>query len=124
MKGTTMTEIKNNIPEYIETPVLYAGCTEGWARDFDPVVRKLVSQSIGRKCDNEQNIRGKNITEFSIEDLSEIIADVMLRVILYTGWRDLLKLRTTITDALQDTRTPVQSECSLPDISAEPRPKN
>jgi hypothetical protein len=119
-----MTETKDAIPEYVEIPVKYAGCTEGWARDFDPVVEKLVSQAIGRQCNNEQNIRGKNITEFSIEELSKIMADVVLRVILYAGWRDLLEIRTIVTDVLQDNRTPSQPGCSLQDALVESHPRN
>ena len=112
------------IPEYDDAPVKYEGCTEGWAREFDPVVEKLESQAIGRQCYGEKNVRGKNITEFSIEEFSAIMADVMLRVVLYGGWRGLLKIHTTATDELQDTRTPVQLEDAVIDILAKICTKN
>jgi len=96
-----------SIVEYVDVPVEYAGCTEGWGREFDYVVEKIVSQSIGRHCYNDKNIRGKNIAEFSIEEISTIIADVMLRVMLYSGWRDILKTQATIGESFQDIRTPV-----------------
>jgi hypothetical protein len=37
----------------------YGGYEEGWAREFDPIVMKLVEQTIGRQCYNGKNIRGK-----------------------------------------------------------------
>jgi hypothetical protein len=114
----------NAIPEYNRTPVKYDGCTEGWAREFDPIVRKLVEQAVGRHGDGTTSIHGKNITEFSIDEFAGIIADVMLRTILYSGWRDLLNINAAVAAAFQDTHTPARSESTPQAISAVDQTKN
>jgi hypothetical protein len=53
----------------------------------------LVENVIKQQCHNGKNIRGKTVTEITVEELSEAIADVMLRVFLYAGWRDLLNIK-------------------------------
>ena len=115
--------MKNWVPDYEHTPVSYGGCTEAWAREFDPVVEQLVSQAIGRQSCDGKDIRGRNITEFSIADVSAIIAGVVLRVILYAGWRDILNIKAVVADVL-DIRTPVQSMCTVTETSAETQAKN
>jgi hypothetical protein len=112
------------IPEYNDVSERYEGCTEAWAREFDPVVEKLVSQAIGRQCYGEKNIRDKNITEFTIEEFGAIVADVVLRTLLYAGWRDLLKIRTDVMNEIQDIRTLVQSGSIVRDAALEPHTKN
>ena len=112
------------IPEYNRSPVPYSGCTEGWAREFDPIVEQLVSQAIGRQCFcGREDIRGKNITEISIEEVSTIIAGVMLRVLLYTGWRDLLNIKSAVADVL-DKPAPAPSACTAPETPVEFHTKN
>jgi len=115
--------MKSWVPEYERTPISYGGCTEAWAREFDTVVKQLVSQAIGRKCDEGKDIRGINITELSIEDVSAITASIVLRIILYAGWRDLLGIKSIIADVL-DIHTPVQSTCTVTETSAETQTKN
>jgi NTP pyrophosphatase (non-canonical NTP hydrolase) len=101
----------------------YGGYDEGWTKEFDPIVMKLVEQAIGRQCYNGKNIRGKQVTELTIEELSEAIADVVLRVLLYAGWRDILNIKSAVTDAVQAIHNPVQSDNSLPKTSAESHAK-
>jgi len=76
--------------EHNRLPVAYEGCPEDWAREFDPIVMKLVSQVTERQCYHGTNKQGQKITEFTIGELSEVIADVMLRVLLYAEWRGIL----------------------------------
>jgi hypothetical protein len=93
---------------YSRPSVAYGGCAMGWALEFDPVVMKLVSEVVERQCYHGKNKRGQKITEFTIEELAEVIADIMLRVLLYAGQRDILKIKPDL-DTSQATRIPEQS---------------
>jgi hypothetical protein len=94
--------------EHFRIPATYCGCEEGWEREFDPVVMKLVSQVVQRQCYHGKNKRGQNITEFTVEELSEVIADVVLRVLLYAGWRGMFN-PNPVHDVFQAIRTPEPS---------------
>jgi len=110
-----------SIQEYTDFPKKYTGCNVEWAEEFRPVVNQLARESIAQLSGTsspDDPLLEKSILEFSIKDFSMIMAHVMLRVLLYTGWRDVLHIKSALADIVQDIHNPEPSTCSSSETSA------